>query len=363
MYKFSELKSLHLEISSNCQAKCPMCARNYHGGLDNPLLQINDIDLDSFKVMFPLSVLTQIHSVSMCGNFGDPILNQDLIPIIKYITYSNPDISMDVHTNGGARNLKWWKELATSMPKKHLVHFALDGLEDTHSLYRIGTDWTKIIDNAKEFISAGGNAQWVFITFKHNEHQLNDCKQLAKELGFTSFFEKQTSRFIGNPYFEVLDKFGNVTHRLEQPSEQKLIFIDKKTVESYKEIFKAATIDCHVAKTKDVYIDASGYVWPCCYIGAVPYIYTHPSQLVHSFQEDSRAMFFDLVDKFGGMEQFNLRKRSLQEIIDSNEWQTLWNDSFVNNPLRVCTRTCGKFPEPTISQSKDQFLKLDIFNE
>lgn len=363
MYKFDEIRELHLELSSNCQAECPMCARNHHGGQTNPLLQINNIDLDFFKKIASPEFLQQLRTVSMCGNFGDPILNQDLVPITEYITQSNPSIRIDLHTNGGARNTHWWTQLAKVMPKNHIVHFALDGLEDTHSLYRISTDWNKVIENAKAFIAAGGIAQWVFITFKHNEHQLEDCRALAKEMGFDSFFEKQTSRFIGNPWFDVLDKNGNVTHKLESPSEQKLIFIDRKTVENYKEIFKDATIECEVKKSKNVYLDAAGNVWPCCFVGAVPYIYTEEQQIGHIFQQDSRKTFFDLVDKFGGLEQFNLRNRSLQDIVDSNSWQTLWDDSFANNPLRVCTRTCGKFPTPVISQSKDQFVKLDKFNE
>jgi MoaA/NifB/PqqE/SkfB family radical SAM enzyme len=363
MYKFNDIKEVHIELSSNCQAGCPMCARNFHGGIENPLIKINNIDFNFFKQIAPLSLLQQLKTISLCGNFGDPILNQELIPIVEYITISNPDIRVDIHTNGGARNIQWWENLAKTLPTQHTVHFALDGLADTHSLYRIGTDWNKIIENAKAFISAGGNARWVFLTFKHNEHQLEDCKALAKSIGFESFFEKQTSRFIGKPYFEVLDKEGKVEYHLEQPSEQKLIFIDRKTVENYKEIFKNSTIDCEVKKSKNVYVDANGYVWPCCFVGAVPYIYTQPDQLVHAFQQDSRQTFYDFVNQFGGIENFSLQNKSIQEIIDSIEWQTLWDDSFKDNPLRVCTRTCGKFTESTISQSKDQFLKLDKFNE
>ena len=40
MFKFNELKTVHLEISTRCQASCPMCPRNYHGGLENPNLKI-----------------------------------------------------------------------------------------------------------------------------------------------------------------------------------------------------------------------------------------------------------------------------------------------------------------------------------
>jgi MoaA/NifB/PqqE/SkfB family radical SAM enzyme len=334
-----------------------------HGGIDNPLINVNDIDLEFFMKFASVQFLQQLNTILLCGNFGDPILNQELIPIVEYITKSNPDIRVDLHTNGSARNSNWWVRLAEALPAKHVIHFAIDGLADTHQLYRIGTDWHKIIENATAFINAGGNARWVFITFKHNEHQLDDCRKLAKELKFNSFFEKQTARFIDKPYFDVLDKDRNVTHQLEQPSEQKLIFIDRKSVENYKDIFKNAIVTCQVENSESVYVDSNGYVWPCCFVGAVPFFYSEPNQIVYNFQQDSRKSLVDLLDKFGGMEQFNLEKHSLQEIIDSTEWQTVWDDSFKSNPLPICVRTCGKFTKPTISQSKDQFLKLDEFNE
>jgi MoaA/NifB/PqqE/SkfB family radical SAM enzyme len=363
MYTYKELAGLHVELTSNCQASCPMCARNHHGGLENPLLQVKDIALESFKQFVPPSFIQQLHTITMCGNFGDPILHKDLIPIVEYIVQSNADIRIDIHTNGSARSSSWWKQLAKSLPTKHLVQFGIDGLEDTHALYRIGTDFDKIMDNAHDFIQAGGLARWNFITFKHNEHQLETARTLAKEMGFDSFYEKQTSRFIGNPWFDVLDKQGNVTHKLEGPTEQKLIFIDRKTVENYKAVIASAKIECEVERTKSVYLDALGYLWPCCFVGATPYLHAVKEQLVFDFRNDSQASLQRVLEQFGGMETFNLRNNSIQDIIDSPAWQTVWDSSFEENKLHVCARTCGKFPEPVISQCRDQFLDLKEFNE
>jgi len=363
MYTYSDITNIHFELSSNCQASCPMCARNHHGGIENPQLKVSDIDETLFRKIAPPQLIKQLHSVTLCGNLGDPLLNNQLIPIVGYLAEHNPKLNIDIHTNGSLRNVAWWKKLAKTLPPGGLVQFGIDGLEDTHSLYRVGTDFNKIIENAKAFIAAGGRARWNYITFKHNEHQLEAARKLSNELGFESFQEKQTSRFIGKPYFEVYDKQGTVTHVLEQPTEQKLVFIDRKTVENYKEIFKTATISCEVEKTKSIYIDAQGFLWPCCFVGAVPYIHTKPDQLVHSFQNDSYTTFQTVMEQFGGVERFNLRDRTIEEIVDSNEWQTVWNENFTKNTLRVCTRTCGKFPEVEISQCRDQFIELEKFNE
>ena len=360
MYTFKEIKNVHFEITSLCQAKCPMCARNHHGGLPNPLLKEASIDLELFKNIMYTEFVMQLDSVSFCGNFGDPILHKDLLDMVIYISSKNPDIRIDLHTNGSARTISWWEQLAKELPSNHIVHFGIDGLEDTHHLYRIDTDFKKIIENAKAFIAAGGKARWNFITFKHNQHQLEECRQLAKDLGFDSFHEKQTSRFIGDHHFDVLDKNGNITHRLEEPTERKIVFLDRKTVENYKEVAKTAKITCEVEENKSIYVDAQGVLWPCCFTGGVPYLYSAPDQLLVNFKDDSRATLKVVMDKIGDT---NLRNRSMEEIVDSIEWQTLWNQAFNDNSVLVCARVCGKFPEAQVSQCRDQFLELDNFNE
>jgi hypothetical protein len=340
-----------------------MCARNFHGGLGNPLLKVADIGLRKFVRMFPSRFIEQLHTITMCGNYGDPLLNNDLPEICQYIRINNPTVRLDIHTNGSLRSLSWWQNFVNCLPDNHMVQFGIDGMEDTHKLYRVGTDWNKIIQNAHTFIQAGGRARWNFITFKHNEHQLELARQMAREMGFEGFYEKQTSRFIGKPTFDVLDKDGNTTHSLEQPTEQKLVFIDRKTVENYKEVMKTAKVVCMVEDSKSVYVDALGYVWPCCFVGATPYIHATTDQLVYDFRNDSLASFNRVVEEFGGMEQFNLSKTTIEEMVDSDAWQHVWNREFDNNSLHVCVRTCGKFPEPIISQCRDQFLELQEFNE
>ena len=35
----------------------------------------------------------------------------------------------------------------------------------------------------KWYIKAGGVARWEFLVFKHNQHQIEEARQLANELG------------------------------------------------------------------------------------------------------------------------------------------------------------------------------------
>ena len=111
MFKFNALESIHLEITSRCQAKCPMCSRNYRGGIDNPNLKLSDWTIDDFKNIITLDVLNQINSIYYCGNFGDPIINDNLLEMCRYIKNFSPNCGVRIHTNGGARKNDWWKEL------------------------------------------------------------------------------------------------------------------------------------------------------------------------------------------------------------------------------------------------------------
>lgn len=351
-----------MEISSLCQASCPMCARNYHGGLPNPKLPEKNLRLDFFKTALTSNFLKQLKTITMSGNYGDPIMNNDLIDMVRYAAEQNPDIIIYIYTNGSARSIKWWTELANEMPKNHLVSFGIDGLADTHSLYRIGTDFNTIIRNAKTFIDNGGKAQWNFITFQHNQHQLDECRKLAEEIGFVRFQEKQTTRFVGSNEFKVLDKTGTEIYKLSTPVESKIEFIDKDTIKNYKSLFDTAIISCEAEREKRIYIDAQGRLWPSFFIGSVLYQYSPPDDLVYDFVNDSISSLISTIKEFGGQEGLDLENKSIEEIVDSKEWQTVWNASFENKSILMCVRVCGKFAENKISQPQQELLDLKEFN-
>jgi MoaA/NifB/PqqE/SkfB family radical SAM enzyme len=363
MFKFSELKMLHIELTSRCQASCPMCARNYHSGIKNTNLPLSEISLDEFKNIVNQEVLAQIEYLYFCGNFGDPIISNNLINIVDYCKVTNSNVGIGIHTNGSARTVEWWKQLAESLPKNHCVHFALDGLEDTHHLYRVGTDFNKIIENAKSFISAGGRAEWVFLSFKHNEHQIDAAKKLAKNLGFEKFNHKATSRFLEKPWLDVFDEGGNLIYKLEAPSEHKITFVSPEIIKSYKKVTETAVINCKIQKDKSLYIDAFKNLWPCCWLGALPYIYSRPTDLVYQYQTDQTAVINQLVESIGGYQSIDLTQKSIKDILENDQWSNVWQDYWDKKLLATCAKTCGEFPKKIITQYEDQFIQTDHFNE
>jgi pyruvate-formate lyase-activating enzyme len=340
-----------------------MCARNYHGGLDNPNLPISEITLDEFKHIVTADVFDRIDYIYFCGNYGDPIMSNYLLDIVQYCKDSKPTIKIGIHTNGSARNNKWWENLARVLPSDHSVHFALDGLEDTHHLYRVNTSFKNIINNATTFIKSGGRAEWVFLSFKHNEHQITQAEQLAKQLGFIKFEHKATSRFLEKPFLDVLDSDGNLAYKIEPPTEHKITFIKPEIIKSYKEVVKTADIKCKIAIDKSLYIDAFKNLWPCCWLGALPYIYSKPSDLIHEYQSDQTNIISEIINSIGGYNSIDLTKRSIQDILEDRKWQSVWIEYWNKKKLATCAKTCGVFPEKIITQYSDQFIRTAEFNE
>ena len=172
---------IHYEITSYCNLKCPLCQRTKLGDKMMP----EHLSYDTIKK----TLHDDLKFVLFCGNLGDPLMHPDCDKIFNLF---DENISMQINTNGTIREADWYEQMAK---RKNLVmEFSIDGLEDTNHLYRIGADWNKIIENANAFINAGGIARWSFIFFKHNEHQFEDVKKLAREMKFKMFKTKISQR-------------------------------------------------------------------------------------------------------------------------------------------------------------------------
>ena len=178
-------------------------------------------------------------------------------------------------TNGSGRSTTWWKDLAKTVD---LVHFSIDGLEDTNAIYRRGTHFPTILNSIQAYIGSGGTAVWDYIVFRHNEHQVQEARQLAGELGFQKFNLKKTGRFFSNVKMQskdrqvVYDNQGQVEYFLEMPEDRAYqngaLAREEALVEKYGSLenyLDRTPILCKVDREKSVYISSVGHVFPCCW--------------------------------------------------------------------------------------------------
>jgi MoaA/NifB/PqqE/SkfB family radical SAM enzyme len=301
-----------------------MCPRRINGGLLNPLISLNEITLDQFKEWFTVEFIQQLDSLFMCGNLGDPIIAQDCLEIFQYLRATNTNIRLSMHTNGSARNDQWWQSLAHTSVK---VTFGIDGASDTHELYRIGTDYFKILHNASKFIQAGGEAEWHMLVFKHNKHQIEECRNTSIDTGFKKFTVKHTSRFKDNK-FNVLDENGKTVNIL-YPTEF------SETLTSKVLSVTHSKIECKANKYKQLYIGADGTVSPCCWLD---FSWQLPNQ-------DNRIDYMDAIGSFP-----NLNNISMTDIFNLGYFKQI-EDTWAVKPLIECSKQCGIF-----DKSGEQFV-------
>jgi MoaA/NifB/PqqE/SkfB family radical SAM enzyme len=348
MFSFEQLDTIQVEITNRCQASCPMCIRNIHGGITNPSLLLTDWSLEQFKGIFNREILAKISSINFCGNYGDPIINNSLIDMCQYASSTNPSIEIIISTNGSAHSVEWWQRLARVLPKKHKVIFAIDGLKETHKIYRIGTSYDMIIRNAKAFIKSGGIAHWMFIRFRHNEHEVDTARSIANEFGFAAFTLKDSKRF--GKQFPVLNRQGNIVYHIEPPSNSKIKpveFVDLKDYKQWKN-----DISCFTFDTKELFIDANGYLMPCCLISSFLYA-NYDVELYNTYKvidetsivgiaREVQLEVFSIIQELGGLDSLDARKYSIKEIMSTEIWQTLLHKKWGEKSSSACKILCGQ---------------------
>ncbi len=357
MYKYEQIKTIHLEITSKCNARCPMCARTVCGGKNNPYLPLVELSLEDIQTIFPVDFIKQLGRIYMCGNYGDPIVAGETLEAFCYFREVNPKIRLEMFTNGSARKEDWWRELAGVVD---LVHFSVDGLEDTNSIYRKGTHFPTIIKNMKTYLNAKGTAVWDFIVFRHNEHQVDEARTLAGELGFKAFNVKKTGRFFSSVKMEGKDKQvvynhqGEVEYFLERPVSEKYqnkaLAKEEALIEKYGSLenyLNQTSIKCKVTKEKSLYVSAEGHVFPCCWTAG---------QLYPWYLKERGSYMWAMIDELeGGIEDLNTRSKSLESIVNGPFFQEVLLNSWKKPGLdsgkpKCCAKTCGTEFDPFRAQ-------------
>lgn len=348
MLKLQDIRKIHVELTTRCNARCPMCMRNYRGMDYNSGYPDCELSLSQFQHIFTSQLLQSLiqpdppfngrvptvyefRGILINGNLGDFASAQDAAEIVHYIASHN--VPVIINTNGSARSPEWWARLA--LPKVQ-IGFDLDGLADTHSMYRQDTDWHKIIRNATAFIEAGGYAIWRFIPFKHNRHQESQCKVLAQKLGFKKFQNIYDGRDTG-PVFSRRGEFshyiGEAPPDTAPPPQAKdllqnhVTWYDAKSIKDSSDAVKL-NINCVHKVDREIYVAADGSVYPCCFLGFYPGTMNHPGN-----KELAPLIFKN-----------NALEYPLEQCL---EWfdrvEQTWNlDSIAQGRTYQCVKTCNK---------------------
>ena len=379
-----KVTQVHWEPTDKCNSGCAMCPRYDSQGFELSTLENVEWTLESFKKAWTVDFIKDLNKVLACGNFGDPCACKEFVDMYEYMREINPNIELACNTNGSLRTQDWWARLGkviTQRPDRTggYCTFSIDGLEDTNHLYRRGTVWKNIMRNAEAFIAAGGEAHWDFIVFEHNEHQVDEARDLAIKMGFKNFNVKRTTRWNqyknGQGAYPVIWK-GKYLYDLKQPKEEKFkhnfedaTYFQQSKYQSFNFhdfqqaegkinkdmrfvngkyqsiVLHELKIACRAVKNareyqpaNEIFISAGGHVAPCCFLGSEPF---KDYNGVHADKN-----YVDLIKMQGGLTELNMHKNNIYDILQLDIFQKWIPDTWKadgNRSMRPlkCGQCCG----------------------
>lgn len=232
-----------------CNLQCPLCPTGLREtSVNRQLVKFQDFK-KAIDIFAPYAYEVTLH------NWGEPFLNPDILEMLHYSSVKN--IGTNLSTNLNTFPFSAEKLIQTGL--EYLI-VSLDGTsQDVYSTYRVGGKLENVLGNLKSIIqekkrmkSKTPFIEWQFLVMKHNCHQIDEAKRMAKELGVDLI------RFIpvGLP-FDINDK--------QKLAEKWYPYIppDKEGYTIDRFLQKPAEGGCFYLY-RSITINPVGVVAPCC---------------------------------------------------------------------------------------------------
>ena len=173
--------SISVEPTTSCNLRCPECP----SGKREFTRPTGMLDENFFR-----KTIDELHAHLLYLTFyfqGEPYLNPKFLEMVKYASAKN--IYTSTSTNAHYLNDENAKQTVLSGLDRLII--SIDGTsQDTYESYRVGGDLKKVIDGAKNMVkwkrelkSSTPHLIFQFLVVKPNEHQTEEVKKLAKEIG------------------------------------------------------------------------------------------------------------------------------------------------------------------------------------
>jgi radical SAM protein with 4Fe4S-binding SPASM domain len=173
--------SVSFEPTTSCNLRCPECPSGLRA-FSRPTGMLKN---DFFR-----ETIDEIHEHLTYLIFyfqGEPYLNPDFLDMVKYA--SSKKIYTATSTNAHYLNDDAAKKTVESGLDRLII--SIDGTtQDVYKQYRVGGNLEKVIEGARNIIkwrtTLNSKTPFVFFQFlvvKPNEHQIEEIKKLAEEIG------------------------------------------------------------------------------------------------------------------------------------------------------------------------------------
>jgi radical SAM protein with 4Fe4S-binding SPASM domain len=202
--------SISFEPTTSCNLRCPECP----SGLREFSRPTGMLQQNFFK-----ETIDEIYKELLYLTFyfqGEPYLNPDFLDMVKYAH----DKNIYTATSTNAHYLTDEKAKKTVESGLDRLIISIDGTtQDVYQSYRVGGKLDKVLEGAKNIVkwkkALNSKTPFVFFQFlvvKPNEHQIEEVKQLAKEIGVDQvrFKTAQVYDFENDPnqLIPTVDKYS-----------------------------------------------------------------------------------------------------------------------------------------------------------
>ena len=330
---WENFNNIQFDITSHCNARCAFCCRQKEGTTQTKAeLELHHFDLDTWKRIASEDTRgVWIREITLNGNWGDPMMHPNLVEMLDIWSNHHPETNLMLHTNGSMRSTQFWKDMGKICRKftNHVVVFAVDGMKDTHSIYRVRTNFDKICENISAFVSTTGRARICMTAFKHNVHQVKEVEDLAERLGCIEF-EIRPSHGSHTVQDGVTIEEGDTKFYQKTFENIYIEMSDLRDFDYYNVVSEnylpENNTKCPWFNDRNIQIDPWGRVWPCCHVSE----YGKNNNFKHVDESFTSAR-----------DTNSLTNYSLRQILQ-NDWYSKHLYSVVKNAKwNACRETCG----------------------
>lgn len=201
--------SISLEPTTSCNLRCPECPSGLRS-FTRPTGMLED------KLF--THIIDQLHNRLLYLIFyfqGEPYLHKQFLELVKYAT--SKGIYTATSTNAHYLDDKNAKATVESGLDRLIV--SIDGTtQDVYASYRVGGKLDKVLEGTRNVVkwkrelkSRTPHIMFQFLVVRPNEHQLEEVKALAKELGVDEVVFKTAQIYDhenGSPLIPTIDYYS-----------------------------------------------------------------------------------------------------------------------------------------------------------
>ena len=180
---------LYLDPTTYCNLQCPFCTTGQRIGARS----VANMGLPTFEHIID-EIGSNLFHIGFY-NWGEPLLNKDFTKMVNHIQkyYITSDVSTNLSFPIDEFQAKKLVDSGLDM-----IIMSVDGItQETYQKYRVGGNLELVLKNMKLLSKAmmsskndSVNLLWRFFVFKHNQHEMEDAKKIAKEIGVDIMFAK-----------------------------------------------------------------------------------------------------------------------------------------------------------------------------